>query len=49
MKRRLVLLAPMAAALVAAGCASLPTQGVAAGHWDAFNRSQIDGNSRSKK
>ena len=43
MQRRLVLLTPMAAALVAAGCATAPARGVAAGHWDAFNRSQIDG------
>lgn len=42
MKRRLVLLTPMAAALVAAGCASISSQGVAAGNWDAFNRSQIN-------
>lgn len=43
MKRRLLLLTPMAAALAAAGCASPSLQGVAAGHWDAFNRAQIDG------
>ena len=42
MKRRLVLLTPMAAALVAAGCASPSSQGVATGNWDAFNRAQID-------
>lgn len=42
MKRRLVLLTPMAAALVATGCATLSSPGLAAGNWDAFNRSQID-------
>lgn len=46
MQRRLVLLTPMAAALVAAGCASLSSgkgAGLDAGHWDAFNRAQIEG------
>lgn len=44
MQRRLVLLTPIAAALVTAGCASLsPTQGLTPGHWDAFNRAQIEG------
>lgn len=43
MKRRIFLQTPMAAALVAAGCANLTPQGVATGHWDAFNRAQIDG------
>jgi phosphoserine phosphatase len=46
MQRRLVLLTPMAAALVAAGCASLSSDkgaGLDAGHWDAFNRAQIEG------
>ncbi len=44
MQRRTVLLTPMAAALVAAGCASLsPAKGLAPGQWDAFNRAQIDG------
>jgi phosphoserine phosphatase len=36
----------MAAALVAAGCASLSSgkgAGLDAGHWDAFNRAQIEG------
>ena len=44
MQRRLLILTPMAAALVAAGCASTaPAKSVLpAGHWDAFNRAQID-------
>lgn len=42
MKRRLLLLTPMATALVATGCATLSSPGLAAGNWDAFNRSQID-------
>uniref|UniRef100_UPI000D38F368 HAD family hydrolase n=1 Tax=unclassified Variovorax TaxID=663243 RepID=UPI000D38F368 len=46
MQRRLLLLTPLAAALAATGCASLsptPAPVLAAGHWDAFNRTQIEG------
>ncbi|MGJ7609853.1 MULTISPECIES: haloacid dehalogenase-like hydrolase [unclassified Variovorax] len=46
MQRRLALLTPVAAALVATGCASFSpgkSQALAPGHWDAFNRAQIEG------
>ncbi|RZL99709.1 MAG: haloacid dehalogenase-like hydrolase [Variovorax sp.] len=43
MQRRLLLLTPLAAALVAAGCASPRASAIAlpAAHWDDFNRAQI--------
>ena len=47
MQRRLLLLTPLAAALVSTGCASLSSAGkgnaIAPGNWDAFNRAQIEG------
>jgi len=46
MQRRLLLLTPLAAALAATGCASLVPSAsttLSPGHWDAFNRAQIEG------
>ncbi|MGJ7579402.1 haloacid dehalogenase-like hydrolase [Variovorax sp. RHLX14] len=45
MQRRFFLLTPVAAALVATGCASLQPQALtlAPAHWEDFNRAQIEG------